>query len=139
MTLPGQTHVRRSRQEVRAEIEQALLDAQGDVDRAAARVGCSVPTFYQRARRCGVSVAGFRWQVLEGVAVPTPASGPAPPAGDAVLTEAGVTLSLADYATLQTEAAMGREAARLEAALDAAERVIAALTRNLEDMGRRAA
>lgn len=110
-----------------------MREAGGDVKHAAVLAGCSLTTYYQRARRAGLNVSAMRWMTKENVV----AARVAPATGDARLEPDGtVTMTLADYAVLQARAAQA--APTMWEELMQANRIIATLTRTVEDMGRRA-
>jgi hypothetical protein len=131
------TQERLTRQERRAEVEQAMRAAHGDASAAAAALGVSLSTFYQRAKRAGLGLPVLRAMVRGEVQTTAPGVGDAPLAlGDATLTGDGtITLTLADYALLR--AGSLAETTRLHRALETADRIIASLTARLEE--RRAA
>lgn len=113
----------------RAELLAAFRATGGEVVATAHAVGVTPGTLYQRMRRQGVTAADLAL-IRRGVPVPDV---PVPTTGAATLGPEGVTLALADYALLRDQATQAAEAGRLAQELAAANRIIASLTRHLQE------
>ena len=108
------------------DLRDAMVRARGDLRVAAADLGITRDCLQQKLYRAGITRREL-YDMRDHVA--------ALPPGDVALTDRGVQLSLADYAVLQTRAAMGLEAERLQNALALADKIIASLTRAVEAHG----
>ncbi len=112
-------------------IAEAIYAAGGNARVAADRLGVGRQAMYARVKRAGLDVVAIRRAAQECVPLASVLPGPAPvPVG---ITEAGVTLTVADYALLSAQAAEGRAFLQTWAELQAAERIIATLTARLEE------
>lgn len=110
-----------------AVLAEAVYAAGGNARVAADRLGLPRQSIYARAKAAAVDITAIRRAAQTGVPlsavfVPVVAGG-----------DVRVTVALADYALLQTQAAMGQEADRLAGELAAANRIIATLTSRLEE------
>jgi hypothetical protein len=114
---------RQTRHAMQLAITRAMLAHDCNTTAAAASMGCTPDTFYQRARRAGVNLTALKYAPPEPVHVPT---------GVVALTETHVTLTLTDYALLQARAAEGLASQQVYARLETAESIIASLTRSLQ-------
>jgi hypothetical protein len=129
-----------------AEIRAVMERTHGNVCHAAELLGISQNNLRAHAKREGLNIPSLRRQLRSrmfsgavdapSAPVETPAPSGEPQAdGPAQLVRGHIRLTLADYALLQSRAAMWAEAERLQTELDRANLIIASLLAKLEAIG----
>lgn len=129
---------RPNRQQAQYDTLLDALRAGGSVKAAAELLNIPPRTFYQRARRCGLTLRWTQW-AIEQTPTAAPVEADAPPEGGIRIVGGEVHMSLADYALLKSQAlgmaTLGDDA--LHRRLQNAERIIESLSRALEACGGR--